>query len=293
MAGFDLKEGTYKFADYTDSDLWSSFKRVFSSKTKNSSTYKFVFLKAIMDCLENGKTRERFDFYEIFERFTEIYWIMAVNYGLKQGTSKQRLTYVEQTLQDYAGITGEGSTTKIRFVDLNDEVRSNIVGRIVKDCKKYVVGALYSDTLEMFYSFNKKEEWIKINPVMIDFVKRHKASIEELNLYEISNFMKKANEKNVIAQVAEKIGYNLGEHSDGEILRRMLFEEFNKITNTMADINTFEILIDANSKDIDDFDSFYIKESNAIEQDKNDMMLYLDDPEKIIRMLKVRRGILC
>jgi hypothetical protein len=195
MAGFDLKEGTYKLADYTDSDLWSSFKRVFSSKTKNSSTYKFVFLKAIMDCLENGKTRERFDFYEIFERFTEIYWIMVVNYGLKQGTSKQRRTYVEQTLQDYAGITGEGSTTKIRFADLNDEVRSNIVGRIVKDCKKYVVGALYSDTLEMFYSFNKKEEWIKINPVMIDFVKRHKASIEELNLYEISNFMEKANKK--------------------------------------------------------------------------------------------------
>jgi hypothetical protein len=93
--------------------------------------------------------------------------------------------------------------------------------------------------------------------------------------------------------VAEKIGYNLGEHSDGEILRRMLFEEFNKITNTMADINTFEILIDANNKDTDEFDSVYIKENNAIEQDKNDMMLYLDDPEKIIRMLKVRRGILC
>lgn len=43
LAGFDLAEGKYKNEDVSSEELWKSFNRVFSTKTLNSSSYKFVF----------------------------------------------------------------------------------------------------------------------------------------------------------------------------------------------------------------------------------------------------------
>ena len=49
MAGFDLKEGKYEARVVSDDELWSAFTCVFSSKSKNYSSYKFGFLKSIID----------------------------------------------------------------------------------------------------------------------------------------------------------------------------------------------------------------------------------------------------
>ena len=51
MAGFDLKEGMYEARNVSDDELWSAFACVFSSKSRNDSSYKFGFLKAIIDNL--------------------------------------------------------------------------------------------------------------------------------------------------------------------------------------------------------------------------------------------------
>ena len=47
MAGFDLKEGRYEARNASDDELWSAFACVFSSKSRNDSSYKYGFLKAI------------------------------------------------------------------------------------------------------------------------------------------------------------------------------------------------------------------------------------------------------
>ena len=75
LAGFDLSEGKYKNDDVSSEELWKSFNRVFSTKTLNSSSYKFVFLKSIVDCIERYNGKMSYTFSEIFERFTEIYWV--------------------------------------------------------------------------------------------------------------------------------------------------------------------------------------------------------------------------
>ena len=49
MAGFDLKEGMYEERNVSDAELWSAFACVFSSKSRNDSSYKYGFLKAIID----------------------------------------------------------------------------------------------------------------------------------------------------------------------------------------------------------------------------------------------------
>lgn len=49
MAGYDLAEGRYENRTLSDDEMWSAFSNLFSSRSKNSSSYKFGFLKAIMD----------------------------------------------------------------------------------------------------------------------------------------------------------------------------------------------------------------------------------------------------
>ena len=53
MAGYDLAEGYYENRTLSDDEMWSAFSNLFSSHSKNSSSYKFGFLKAIMDNLYN------------------------------------------------------------------------------------------------------------------------------------------------------------------------------------------------------------------------------------------------
>ena len=53
MAGFELKEGFYEERKVTEDELWSAFSCVFSSRSRNDSSYKFGFLKAIIDNLYN------------------------------------------------------------------------------------------------------------------------------------------------------------------------------------------------------------------------------------------------
>lgn len=52
MGVYHLSEGIYKTGNYLGEDLWEAFRNVFSTKTlNNSSSYKFVFLKSIIDCI--------------------------------------------------------------------------------------------------------------------------------------------------------------------------------------------------------------------------------------------------
>lgn len=43
MAGYDLAEGRYENRTLSDDEMWSAFSNLFSSHSKNSSSYKFRF----------------------------------------------------------------------------------------------------------------------------------------------------------------------------------------------------------------------------------------------------------
>ena len=49
MAGFELKEGLYEDREVSEDEMWSSIACVFTSESKNDTSYKFGFLKAILD----------------------------------------------------------------------------------------------------------------------------------------------------------------------------------------------------------------------------------------------------
>ena len=52
MAGFDLKEGFYEDREVSEDELWDAVACVFTSKSKNDASYKFGFLKSILDNLK-------------------------------------------------------------------------------------------------------------------------------------------------------------------------------------------------------------------------------------------------
>lgn len=225
MAGFDLKEGEYEEKTASDDELWSAFAWVFSSKSRNDSSYKYGFLKSIIDNLYNVDVDLKLTFDQLFSKFAEIYWNLILKHGLRQkaATNDNRETYLEQVL--YSAVDKYKIYEPIPYESLTTEMMIEISHQVKIKCKKYVVGALFEDTKRLFYSFSKKGEWIKINPIMYEFICKHKLVIEKLNYYEWARFLEKINEENV----ANKLLYKIDESAKRNNLsayRQILYEEF-------------------------------------------------------------------
>lgn len=303
MSGYDLSEGVFRTGNYSEEQLWKAFRNVFSTKTQNSSSYKFVFLKSIIDCMHQYKNRTEYTFFELFEQFTKIYWILIVKYGLVQNNSRTKETYIEQILKEYVGFSNGDKKVTICFSDLTTEAKNKLVYQVTKKCKKYVVGALYGDTNELMYSFSKKKEIIQLNPQMKDFVLRHEGSIEELNYFELAKFLDKVNSRDKVNSIIKDNKYN--KKDSLEAYRQLLYDEFEtecaSSDYTLQNVNTIELLIESEDKysqsNIVEKENAYYKKlynkEEIINKDSEYMKLYLDDPERVIKMIKVRHGINC
>ena len=189
MAGYDLTEGRYEKRTLSDDEMWSVFSNLFSSRSKNSSSYKFGFLKAIMDNLYNVDENLTLTFDQLFGTFTEVYWNLVLKHGIRQQPVSERSngTYLEQALNLTA--MKYAITAEIPFESISDEAKIEVCKRIKSKCKVNVVGALFGDTKGLFYSFSRKEEWLQINPQMYQFICKHKLAIEKLNYYEWAKYL--------------------------------------------------------------------------------------------------------
>ena len=90
-----------------------------------------------------------------------------------------------------------------------------------------------------------------------------------------------------------------------ETYRQLLYDEFETehINNDyiLSDVSTIELLIEAEKRysqsNITEMENAYYKEffkkEETINNDSEDMKLYLDDPERVINMIKVRHRINC
>lgn len=270
MAGYDLKEGTFEDREVSEDELWSAIACVFTSKSKNDSSYKFGFLKSILDNLKYVDNNLILTFDQLFTRFAELYWCLILEYNLRQKVvmKDNRKSAIERVLLE---AKDKYVTTEIKsFESYPQSVRLDVAHQVKVKCKTYVVGALFEDTKHLFYSFSKKGEWIKINPRMYRFIGKRREEIEKLNNYEWANFLGKVNP----------------EFSANEILSKYLSPI------GQSQINTTEFLIAAEAADrntikkiepnitVDDYD----------EIDEEAMKL-LDDPIALIKLLKQRRGI--
>lgn len=162
-AGFDLPNGQYYNKIVSEDELWSALSCVFSSRSKNTSSYKFGFIKAIIDNLYNTNEHLILSFDQVFSSFAEIYWNLILKYGLRQSVRNAdgRISYLEQillhTVEKYSIPIG------IPFENLSAEIMADVVHQVKIKCKKYVVGAVFEDTKRLFYSFSRNDEYLQIS----------------------------------------------------------------------------------------------------------------------------------
>lgn len=229
MAGFDLKEGKYEERNVSDDEMWSAFACVFSSKSRNDSSYKYGFLKSIIDNLYNVDENLQLTFDQLFSKFGEIYWNLILKHGIRQKapTADNRITYLEQILNSAA--EKYKIDEPIPYESLTSEMMLDISHQVKMKCKKYVVGALYEDTKRLFYSFSKKEEYLRFNPQMYQFVCNHKIVIEKLNYYEWARFLERVNDESVSVKLLDKLD-NSAKRNNLSVYRQILYDEFESKT---------------------------------------------------------------
>ncbi len=221
MPGYNLKEGFYREEHVSDDELWAAFTSLFSSQATMVSSYKYGFLKAIIDNLYNTDEELQLSFKQLFSKFAEIYWNLILKYHLKQQSKKK--TYLEQIIHD--SVHKYALPDGIPYESLTDDMMDDVSYQVKQKCKKYVIGALFEDTKRLFYSFSKKEEKIKIKPEMYTFICKHKVAIEKLNYYEWARFLERINESGEADHLLSKIDES-AKRSNLSFYRDILFQEF-------------------------------------------------------------------
>ena len=224
-AGSNLKEGMYREGPFSDDEMWSSFAYLFSNRSQKSSSYKYGFLKAILDNLYNTDENFVLTFEQLFSKFAEIYWNLVLKHHIRQApiTKDGKIAVLKRILwktKEKCPVADE-----LPFESLPEEVRKDVCKRVKNNCKGNVVGALYGDLQEMFYSFSKDGEFIKLNPFMYEFVCKHKVAIEKLNYYEWAKYLEKNNADDVMDHLLTKIDES-AKRKNLEYYRNILFEEF-------------------------------------------------------------------
>lgn len=225
MSGYDLNAGNYKDVQPTEDDIWAVFSHLFSSKTKNTSSYKYGFLKSILDNLYNVDDELVLTFDQLFAKFAEMYWNLILKHNLLQqaDTKGKKGSLIEQILN--AMVIKYEIALPVSFESLSGEITADITHEVKRACKRYVVGALYADTNELFYSFSKKGEWLKISPYMYEFLCKHKVAIEKINYYEWAKFLEKINDGQYTSKLLNKIDES-SKRNNLAIYRTILYQEF-------------------------------------------------------------------
>jgi hypothetical protein len=205
MEGWKLKEAHYLCKDISDDEIWKNFNFIFSTRSTNRTSYKYGFLKALLESVFDVNEEGGMRLSDIFSKFTAIYWSLVVKFKLKKGDKgvKGGKTKIEEIFENYIN---QYDFIKISEYDcIRKDIRNQIEKDITKECSKYVVGALYGDSSGMFYSFYKKENYLEFNPSVLKFIRKYNSMLLKLNHYEWIKFLEKVNLEENSYGIASKL----------------------------------------------------------------------------------------
>lgn len=295
--GYELKEGTYNTKNLTDDEMWKTVNWLFSAHSVNETSYKFLFFKSLMDCFEFQDATGRISFDVVFCRFTEVSWNLILKYGIQQKaiTVDHKECVLEQILHEYSIISLEEKY--IPWLEVGEQDRTRICKKVKTACKRYVIGALYSDMNELLYSFNKKEEWLQLNPVMVAFISANREIIENLHYYKWAKFYSsinnKENEKNLEFLITDGFA-----RKNESLYCAMLAYEFERVSEKESDTiltNTIEILLSADRINTEE-NKIEVQVTEDEYEDElygsfEKMQEYLKDPILLINRMKKLKSV--
>ena len=229
MAGWNVHSGELLDAVVLEDEIRSLYNYFFSDKCRKTTTYKFGFLKSILDNLFSVKPTKRgleLIFCQIFDKFTENYWNLILKYHLVQARPNTRTKYsgLENILLDAA--TRYDISHYMEYSSLNEVIRNDILQQVIETCQKNVVRAVYNDFEGKFYGFSKVEGRIWLNLPFYAFLQKYKLDIEQRNYYAWARLLEKYNEADVSIKLLSKLEDATPKRHNLALYRRILQNEF-------------------------------------------------------------------
>lgn len=198
-----LQVGEMKVKYLTDKEIWGHFNYIFSPKSKNSTTYKFVLIKSILENLYNVNEKLELTYDILFNSFSKIYWNLVIHHNLNQINMTEKKAEVQKSLIEIKEKYNVPNTYV--FYKLAEELQIEIITKVKKKAKLNVMGAIYGDTNSTIYDFDNKKEFIKINPSFYSFMQRFQKVLSYLTNYHLALFLEKFNQKGDITNLLMKV----------------------------------------------------------------------------------------
>lgn len=200
---FKLQIGEMRTEYLTDKEIWGHFNYIFSSKSKNSTTYKYVLIKSMLENLYNVNDSLELSYDRLFSSFAKIYWNLVIHHQLNQINMTGKKAEVQNILLDIQSQFNIPST--LVFDKLSPELQVEVINKVKKKCKLNVMGALYGDTDQTIYDFNNKTEMLRYNQTFYSFMQRFQRILNYLTNYQLAVFLEKFNEKENTTNVLMKV----------------------------------------------------------------------------------------
>ncbi|MCM3618439.1 HNH endonuclease [Sutcliffiella horikoshii] len=212
-----LKVGELKVDYLTEEEIWRVFTIVISSKSVKSSTYKFVLIKAIIENLYQVNEDFELTYDQLAYTFTKVYWNLIVHHNLSQhnrGKNAKVVSIIKEEQQNHS------IPPEMVFDKLRDSLQIILIHKVKLTMKINVFGALYGDTRGMFYSFDHKDEVLRLNPAVHNFMLNYQRLIIHLTNYHMAVMIEELNE-------VPGINYLLGKVES--IAKRSSLQPFEKL----------------------------------------------------------------
>ena len=200
----DLKAAEHREIYLTDREMWR-YTQQFLMHSKHSASYKFVLMKAILECLPEISKDGHVTFLEINKHVTKIYWNLVITNKLLQSPSTQKPSGVEQVLKKFQEENNIPDTWN--FDHLPEEQKNDLIKKVNSRFKINVFGSLYGSFDGTIYSFNLKEEWIQLASPYIEFFARYKTIIMNVTNYQMAVYLEKFNSKEAMENILTKIEF--------------------------------------------------------------------------------------
>lgn len=200
-AGWNLKIGEAKEAYLTEQDLWR-YTQLFLMNATHTTNYKHILMKALLECITEIDANGKLNFMQIAHHVTKIYWNLIIKYKLRQINGK-RFSSVEKVMLSFKEEFNIPSDWV--FDRLPSSQQLKLMELINSVYKKYVYGSFYNAFESTIYSFNLKEEWIKLASPYVVFFQKYKRILMNATNYQLAIFLEKYNSSEAMQYILTKL----------------------------------------------------------------------------------------
>lgn len=136
----------------------------------------------------------------------------------KDGVSE--ISKIEQIL--LAFLKEKSDSIFVEFDRITDQDKYHLIADVEKSCKTYVIGALYQDFDGKLYGFEEKGKELKFNKNAVEFLIKHKNSIQIINYFFWAKFLEDINPPESTQLLLDKLELSTPARTDLSAFRNIL-----------------------------------------------------------------------